>query len=563
MSLVNEMLKDLDKQSPARRPVPGLSEPLAQDLLLKKPSRVGTWLPALCGFAIVTVIILADQNRQEQDGQPLQQSQVSQPEEPLSERQKSERPESERQDLQVQQTQAILAPNYYSGVRQQLAATETAAVDNTLVEVQSASLDVGSSATSRPSVDGQEQATPVAAVAATTVETVLNDTVSVDTINTEMITAETNVTKAAEQVVQPIELVTQSAQQRQIDELLLAAEQAIRLERLTSPKGDNAFDRYRQVLALDTDNLQARAGLEMISLRYVQLAESYAAEGNPLRAQVLLRRAASVTPDHPQVQVLSERLGVMADSPQASATRPLAPVQQSLPTERVVDQHPQPEALSAELDATHHFESGSQLDSLHVRNSGVSVAPSQSWQDEEAVRRARQMIQQGEEARAEKLLKSVLAQNQRAEQSLMGLFDLYLRQGKSAKAQALLARGSYLAAYKRAKLTAQLYVSLGDLRAAVRVLSTHSPSMDDDASYYALLAGLQHKLGDYHKSANLYRRLLSEAGNKPAYWLGLAVALDALQDKANALTAFRQARQGRQAPDVQRYINERITALSS
>ena len=55
--------------------------------------------------------------------------------------------------------------------------------------------------------------------------------------------------------------------------LLRAAEVAALDNRLTTPLNDNAFDRYRAVLVLDSGNAQAKRGLAFIAERYLEWAQ--------------------------------------------------------------------------------------------------------------------------------------------------------------------------------------------------------------------------------------------------------------------------------------------------
>jgi tetratricopeptide (TPR) repeat protein len=82
-----------------------------------------------------------------------------------------------------------------------------------------------------------------------------------------------------------------------------------------------------------------------------------------------------------------------------------------------------------------------------------------------------------------------------------------------------------------------------------------------DEDYRALLAAVQHKQGAYESSANQYRRLLGDFGERPVYWLGLALALDAQGEYSSAVEAYRRARAGQQSA-VLNYIDQRIAALA-
>ena len=84
--------------------------------------------------------------------------------------------------------------------------------------------------------------------------------------------------------------------QREIVELLRAAEIDISALRLTRPAGNNALERLRRVLELDPQNRSAHEALNEIADRYRGLTEGALQRGTPDDAQRYLDAAASVDP---------------------------------------------------------------------------------------------------------------------------------------------------------------------------------------------------------------------------------------------------------------------------
>ena len=84
--------------------------------------------------------------------------------------------------------------------------------------------------------------------------------------------------------------------QQKIQELLSLAEEDIKALRLTSPKENNALDKYLAVLKLDENNEDAVAGIQTVSDKYVSLAYG-AMESNKLnKAERYLAKAERITP---------------------------------------------------------------------------------------------------------------------------------------------------------------------------------------------------------------------------------------------------------------------------
>ncbi len=96
--------------------------------------------------------------------------------------------------------------------------------------------------------------------------------------------------------------------QRKVRDLLLAAEADLAENRLTTPAGNNALEKYRQVFELDESNSQAGEGLARIIDRYELLATGALNEKRFDEASAFLDRADLVIPDTPQISHLRESL---------------------------------------------------------------------------------------------------------------------------------------------------------------------------------------------------------------------------------------------------------------
>ena len=86
-----------------------------------------------------------------------------------------------------------------------------------------------------------------------------------------------------------------------VEGLLAGARAALEEERLTSPAGDNAVEKYRAVLELDPGNRVARAGLEGVGSRYLELAAAALDRGDVAQATSFTRQAEKLSPKHPKL----------------------------------------------------------------------------------------------------------------------------------------------------------------------------------------------------------------------------------------------------------------------
>ena len=90
--------------------------------------------------------------------------------------------------------------------------------------------------------------------------------------------------------------------------LINNAKLALSENRLMTPAGDNAYDRYRSVLAIDSKNSAARDGLRAIADRYLRMADSALAQGKVDQARDLIAKARKADSSHPGLAEISGRL---------------------------------------------------------------------------------------------------------------------------------------------------------------------------------------------------------------------------------------------------------------
>jgi len=336
------------------------------------------------------------------------------------------------------------------------------------------------------------------------------------------------------------------AQTLRVTELLRNARRALNLDRLTSPLADNAFDHYSKVLGIDAQNEEAKTGLNVIAERYVELAQDYALEGNTTRAGVLLRRASAVVPFHPAVVNFWPNINrygyALNDGPQKSEV--------PLKTQHIV----QTGAVAVKPTTNN--------DGQEPVQKTVSVARSAESLDRQVAREARELVAQGQSSSARLQLQAFVSDKPESLHSIRALFDLLLQVNAYADAKRLLAQSRDLPPLELSKMTAYWFLAQDNLQGAGRAIDSQKANKQVDVSFLALKAGILHKLARYQESAQTYKILLQQDQNNTAYWLGLAVASDAMKDSDAALQAFKAAEPGQKNTDIRRYVSTRISALS-
>jgi len=314
---------------------------------------------------------------------------------------------------------------------------------------------------------------------------------------------------------------------REIQQLLHDAGLAVVRERLTTPPGDNALQRYRRVLALVPNHPEALAGIDEIVSVYLILARDYLDSGNIEHARSLVQRAQGV-------KGMSTEIAVMKGLLATESTHDTAAVSDDL-------------YAHADRDPT----------KTNVRQNSAASKTEQIF-----LKGVEELVRANAESEARSRLEQFLVTHPDSVATIEELFRLYLRSDDPEMAQKLLDRSSQLPRLTALELGAQLEVQRGNLIDAVEMLETVAPGYEE-TSYHALLAGLYQKLGRFSEAAGNYRQLLYIDPDQGIYWLGLAVSLDSLQQYQDALSAFQRALDsGQYEGDVRQYIEQRISALS-
>ena len=90
-----------------------------------------------------------------------------------------------------------------------------------------------------------------------------------------------------------------SAEEAEVARLLAAAEADLKARRLTSPVGNNAWERYQEVLKLDSSNLDAVRGVERVIESYMELFGAAVEQEEFEQAETYLSRIRDLHPDSP------------------------------------------------------------------------------------------------------------------------------------------------------------------------------------------------------------------------------------------------------------------------
>lgn len=98
------------------------------------------------------------------------------------------------------------------------------------------------------------------------------------------------------------------AAEDKITQLLASARQDLAALRLTTPAGNNAYDKFLQVMSLDLTNMEAVRGIDAIADKYLQMVYAEIEENNLEKAGEYLDKADYLRPGQPKIIAARESL---------------------------------------------------------------------------------------------------------------------------------------------------------------------------------------------------------------------------------------------------------------
>lgn len=361
-------------------------------------------------------------------------------------------------------------------------------------------------------------------------------------IEQNTVAVQTNVTPSIE-VDKTTEDAINVELQNHINDLLMQADRAIGMDRLTAPIEDNAYGYYQKILTMDVNNSDAKEGLDKIASRLLIKAQEQMQLGNGSQAEALVQRARFVSARFVQAHEIAS-----SDASNASATE--------FTRQPTVETQVAPQTIQPKSETIKPF--------IVAEAQTLSVLPNARWKDEQLAQHAQSLIEKGQQAEAQTLLKNFIAAEKSPALSATLLAEIYIQQANTAAATIIAEKASYLPVDVKAKLQAQILSLNGDDAQAITLLEKNLSAADNNEGYRSLLASLYHKTANYQQSIISYQRLNNSFGEKPAYWLGLALAYDGLAQHKSALQAYQHLREFPQLqPRVIEYTDQRIAALRS
>jgi MSHA biogenesis protein MshN len=192
----------------------------------------------------------------------------------------------------------------------------------------------------------------------------------------------------------------------------------------------------------------------------------------------------------------------------------------------------------------------------------LSISPNTAFLDQRQAELARGLLAQNQTDDAIVELQQFIATAEAPRESTLLLLEIFSAQGNVAALKNLLRQAIFLSEIDQQFYRAKVAIIEQREEEAVELLEVYLKEAEQHENYRALLAGLYQRTEKYAEAATSYHRLLNNFGEKPAYWLGFALAQDSLNQTQTAKQAYlRLANYSGLQPEVRSYIQQRLASL--
>lgn len=299
-------------------------------------------------------------------------------------------------------------------------------------------------------------------------------------------------------------------------------------------------------------------------LIYTQQSKTIASNALPTAvAKKTQTRSATVIPvqsKHPQIKIANPPAPVATMSKPTSLPKPEQHAALTKPLTEIATDDEQSENEPAEPILA---EENVNTDMQSVKKHQLQLSPKQ--QAEIAYTKGYSLLQQNKIYSAESKLLLALEHNINHIKAREILVGLYLKTGRKVEARDILQKGIVLLpSYTNfTKLYARLLLDNNETDQAVKILLQHKPTLASDPNYFALLAASYQRQKNHNAAASTYVELLKVKPREGIWWVGMAISLEALNKKQEALNAYEKARQtGTLNTRISNYSSQRLKQLN-
>ena len=182
-----------------------------------------------------------------------------------------------------------------------------------------------------------------------------------------------------------------------------------------------------------------------------------------------------------------------------------------------------------------------------------------------AYQKGYELIASGQQSQAEKKLRHALELVSTHAKAREVLAVMYLQQQRITEAASVLQEGMKVtpAYLPFREIYARVLMAQNQLPQAIAMLSNDAPDVKTQPNYHALLAGLYQQNQQHEQAASTYLKLVKQNPQQSQWWLGMAISLEKMDKKAEAVSAYKKARELKLPARLMKYVNSRLQFLDA
>jgi MSHA biogenesis protein MshN len=255
--------------------------------------------------------------------------------------------------------------------------------------------------------------------------------------------------------------------------------------------------------------------------------------------------------------------------PAAEASKPIeparsvasnAPSQASTASERPVIIVANPVVADQVNEVVTSKNNDAESPSVSVSAQRVTVSPAS--RDSEHAAMAQALINKGALVPARTTLQQFIDNHDVHTESKVTLAKLLVAQGDDAAIARLIAAQQDWSHRGLRMVAARYYFGMAEYSRARQMLERTLPDIETSPHYFALLASVYQKEGQYVRQADLYQQLIAAHGDHAKWWLGTAIAWDQLKQYKQARRAYEKTKElNLRDPQLLAFANQRAQQL--
>ena len=185
--------------------------------------------------------------------------------------------------------------------------------------------------------------------------------------------------------------------------------------------------------------------------------------------------------------------------------------------------------------------------------------------DDQAVDKARKLLQKNQVSAAQTLLQKQLERASTSVESRALLAGIYLAAGNHEQSEALVDEGLLVVPMDSGlkKVKARVLLAKGDSAAAVNLMESAPPAIKLDGEYHEIRAAALQQQGRAEDAVNVYYQLLKYDSRQARLWVGLGYSLELATRVDESRKAYESSLQVPNLDDnLKRFVTQRLKQLA-